>query len=76
VIADGYSEPATDVIIKSLGNDRGSVAGVMSADDVLSVLALLRTAGVDIWVGGGWGIECADRLSRAVSVVIQQPEVA
>src|ERR1700733_5800081 len=29
----------------------------MSADDVLSVLALLRVAGVDIWVGGGWGID-------------------
>jgi lincosamide nucleotidyltransferase A/C/D/E len=29
----------------------------MSADDVLSVLALLGTAGVDIWVGGGWGID-------------------
>ena len=33
VIADGYSEPGIDVIIKSLGSDCGSVAGVMSADD-------------------------------------------
>jgi lincosamide nucleotidyltransferase A/C/D/E len=57
VIADGYSESATNVIIKILGNSCGSVAGVMSADDVLSVLALLRTAGVDLWVGGGWGID-------------------
>ena len=46
VIADGYSEPGIDVIIKSLGSDCGSVAGVMSADDVLSVLALLPSAGV------------------------------
>src|SRR5277367_6396805 len=29
----------------------------MSADDVLSVLAVLRAAGVHIWVGGGWGID-------------------
>ena len=29
----------------------------MSADDVLSVLALLRAAGVDTWVAGGWGID-------------------
>jgi hypothetical protein len=57
VIADGYSEPGIDVIIKSLGGDCGSVAGVVSADDVLSVLALLRSAGVDVWVGGGWGID-------------------
>jgi lincosamide nucleotidyltransferase A/C/D/E len=30
---------------------------VMTAEDVLSVLALLREAGVDIWIGGGWGID-------------------
>ncbi|MFI5766148.1 MULTISPECIES: nucleotidyltransferase domain-containing protein [unclassified Streptomyces] len=29
----------------------------MEAADVLSVLALLRRAGVDVWVGGGWGID-------------------
>lgn len=29
---------------------------VMTADDVLSVLAVLRNADVDIWIGGGWGI--------------------
>src|ERR1700679_3460935 len=35
----------------------GSVRAVMSADDVLSVLALFRTAAGDFWVGGGWGID-------------------
>ncbi|MFI5801252.1 nucleotidyltransferase domain-containing protein [Streptomyces sp. NPDC051561] len=29
----------------------------MNADDVLSVLALLRRAEVEVWVGGGWGID-------------------
>ncbi|WP_369242307.1 amino acid transporter [Streptomyces sp. R21] len=29
----------------------------MKADDVLFVLALLRRAKVDVWVGGGWGID-------------------
>ncbi|MDX6362509.1 MAG: lincosamide nucleotidyltransferase [Streptomyces sp.] len=29
----------------------------MTADDVLSLLSLLRRAGVDIWIGGGWGID-------------------
>jgi lincosamide nucleotidyltransferase A/C/D/E len=29
----------------------------MQADDVLSILAMLRSAGTDIWVGGGWGID-------------------
>ncbi|MCC4320473.1 MULTISPECIES: nucleotidyltransferase domain-containing protein [Streptomyces] len=29
----------------------------MTADDVLSILAVLRNAGVDIWIGGGWGID-------------------
>ncbi|MFJ8533275.1 nucleotidyltransferase domain-containing protein [Streptomyces sp. NPDC093591] len=29
----------------------------MTADDVLTVLALLREAETDIWVGGGWGID-------------------
>ncbi|MEU9450367.1 amino acid transporter [Streptomyces sp. NPDC048277] len=29
----------------------------MTADDVLSVLALLWRAEVDVWVGGGWGID-------------------
>jgi hypothetical protein len=35
----------------------GSVCAVMSADDVLAVLALFRAAAVDVWVGGGWGID-------------------
>jgi lincosamide nucleotidyltransferase A/C/D/E len=35
----------------------GSVGAVMSADDVLSVLALFRTAEVDVWIAGGWGID-------------------
>lgn len=30
---------------------------VMTAEDVLSVLALLRRAEVDVWTGGGWGID-------------------
>ncbi|MDQ1033860.1 lincosamide nucleotidyltransferase A/C/D/E [Streptomyces sp. V3I8] len=29
----------------------------MTADDVLSVLSVLRDADVDVWVGGGWGID-------------------
>ncbi|MFI1095668.1 nucleotidyltransferase domain-containing protein [Streptomyces sp. NPDC020917] len=29
----------------------------MTADDVLSVLALARQAGADLWIGGGWGID-------------------
>ncbi|WP_174501747.1 nucleotidyltransferase domain-containing protein [Streptacidiphilus neutrinimicus] len=29
----------------------------MTADGVLSVLALLQAAGADVWVGGGWGID-------------------
>ncbi|MFD0304903.1 nucleotidyltransferase domain-containing protein [Streptomyces sp. NPDC127119] len=29
----------------------------MTADDVLSVLAVLREEAVDVWVGGGWGID-------------------
>ncbi|MER8031027.1 amino acid transporter [Streptomyces bauhiniae] len=29
----------------------------MTSDDVLSVLALLRRAGADVWIGGGWGID-------------------
>ncbi|MEJ8639644.1 nucleotidyltransferase domain-containing protein [Streptomyces sp. MS2.AVA.5] len=29
----------------------------MTADDVLLVLALLRRAEVDVWIGGGWGID-------------------
>ncbi|MEV1024888.1 amino acid transporter [Streptomyces sp. NPDC050264] len=30
---------------------------MMTADDVLVVLALLRRAGADVWIGGGWGID-------------------
>ncbi|WP_427164074.1 nucleotidyltransferase domain-containing protein [Streptomyces sp. C1-1] len=29
----------------------------MTAEDVLFVLALLQRAEVDVWVGGGWGID-------------------
>ncbi|MFI0238673.1 nucleotidyltransferase domain-containing protein [Streptomyces sp. NPDC016845] len=29
----------------------------MTADDVRNVLVLLREAGADIWIGGGWGID-------------------
>jgi lincosamide nucleotidyltransferase A/C/D/E len=29
----------------------------MTADDVLDILAALRQAGVDVWIGGGWGID-------------------
>ncbi|MFE7509986.1 nucleotidyltransferase domain-containing protein [Streptomyces sp. NPDC057540] len=29
----------------------------MTGDDVLSVMALLRRAEVDVWIGGGWGID-------------------
>ncbi|MFJ8732367.1 nucleotidyltransferase domain-containing protein [Streptomyces bauhiniae] len=29
----------------------------MTSEDVLSVLALLRRAGADVWIGGGWGID-------------------
>ena len=29
----------------------------MRADDVLAVLAVLRGAGADVWIGGGWGID-------------------
>ncbi|WP_329114052.1 nucleotidyltransferase domain-containing protein [Streptomyces sp. NBC_01465] len=30
---------------------------MMTADDVLAVLAVLRKAGVDTWIAGGWGID-------------------
>ncbi|WP_167543210.1 nucleotidyltransferase domain-containing protein [Streptomyces violaceusniger] len=29
----------------------------MTAEDVFSVLTLLRRAEVDVWIGGGWGID-------------------
>ena len=29
----------------------------MTSEDVLSVLALLQRARVDVWIGGGWGID-------------------
>ncbi|MDQ0908982.1 hypothetical protein QFZ22_004967 [Streptomyces canus] len=29
----------------------------MDADDVLHVLNLLRRAGTEVWIGGGWGID-------------------
>jgi len=39
------------------GAGRTTVAGMMSRNDVLSVLALLREAGTDVVVAGGWGID-------------------
>jgi lincosamide nucleotidyltransferase A/C/D/E len=35
----------------------GNACWVMNADDVLSVMTALRAAGVDVWIGGGWGID-------------------
>lgn len=29
----------------------------MTADDVLSLLALIRGAGADVWMAGGWGVD-------------------
>ena len=29
----------------------------MGADDVLFILAVLRQANADVWIGGGWGID-------------------
>ncbi|MFF1688323.1 MULTISPECIES: nucleotidyltransferase domain-containing protein [unclassified Streptomyces] len=29
----------------------------MDADTVLDILAVLRRAGADVWIGGGWGID-------------------
>ncbi|MFF8594565.1 nucleotidyltransferase domain-containing protein [Streptomyces sp. NPDC015220] len=29
----------------------------MTAEDVLTILAVLRNADADIWIGGGWGID-------------------
>ncbi|MEY9912726.1 lincosamide nucleotidyltransferase A/C/D/E [Catenulispora sp. MAP12-49] len=29
----------------------------MTAEDVLELVALLRAAGADVWIGGGWGID-------------------
>jgi lincosamide nucleotidyltransferase A/C/D/E len=34
-----------------------SLRRVMTAEDVLSFLALLQRAEVDVWIGGGWGID-------------------
>ena len=34
-----------------------SLHQVMTAEDVLTVLAVLRKADVDVWIGGGWGID-------------------
>jgi len=33
------------------------VRRVMTAEDVLSVVAVARQAGADIWIGGGWGVD-------------------
>lgn len=30
---------------------------MMAAEDVLEILALLETAGVPVWVDGGWGVD-------------------
>jgi hypothetical protein len=37
--------------------DASSLCQVMTAEDVLFVLALLRQANADVWIGGGWGID-------------------
>ncbi|TRV75581.1 amino acid transporter [Streptomyces sp. 130] len=29
----------------------------MTGDDVLEILGLLREAGAEVWIGGGWGID-------------------
>jgi hypothetical protein len=34
-----------------------SIAAVMKADDVLTVLGALRQVGVECWLDGGWGID-------------------
>lgn len=36
---------------------RSSLCQVMTAGDVLLVLGLLRRARVEVWIGGGWGID-------------------
>ncbi|ANS70343.1 aminoglycoside nucleotidyltransferase, putative [Streptomyces lincolnensis] len=55
---------------------------VMTADDVLSILAVLRNADVDIWIGGGWGIDALvgerTRLHRDLDLMHredQEPDV-
>ncbi|MCX4965169.1 nucleotidyltransferase family protein [Streptomyces sp. NBC_00654] len=45
---------------KTLGSARprtATLTSMMSRDDLLSVLALLRDAGTDVVLGGGWGID-------------------
>lgn len=34
-----------------------TISGVMSADDALGICGLLRRAGIELWIGGGWGID-------------------
>ncbi|MCT9082364.1 nucleotidyltransferase domain-containing protein [Streptomyces fulvoviolaceus] len=52
----------------------------MTADDVLSVLALLRRAEVDVWVGGGWGIDALvgerTRVHRDLDLMHRQEQEA
>jgi lincosamide nucleotidyltransferase A/C/D/E len=48
--------PESVFVPQSSAGDGGG-GRVMTAEDVLSVLALLRRAKVDIWIGGGWGID-------------------
>lgn len=31
--------------------------GMMTADEVLGVLGVLREVGAEVWIGGGWGID-------------------
>jgi lincosamide nucleotidyltransferase A/C/D/E len=38
-----------------------SLPRMMTAEDVLSVLSVLRRAEVDVWIGGGWGIDALVR---------------
>ncbi|MFB7837099.1 nucleotidyltransferase domain-containing protein [Streptomyces sp. NPDC056056] len=52
----------------------------MTGDDVLAVLALLRRAEVDVWIGGGWGIDALigeqTRQHRDVDLMHRQDQEA
>ncbi|MFF5840182.1 nucleotidyltransferase domain-containing protein [Streptomyces massasporeus] len=52
----------------------------MTADDVLSILAVLRNADVDIWIGGGWGIDALvgeqTRLHRDLDLMHREDQEA
>ncbi len=57
-----------------------NVRKVMTADDVLSILAVLRNADVDIWIGGGWGIDALvgeqTRLHRDLDLMHREDQEA